>query len=262
MSVYYELYVDVLFLVNFMMDYILLLLVRKTISCSATHGNVCIGAVIGSALTCVIVILPIPYPLIKVVLYHSLVNTCMIFVGLKIKTIRSLVKALILLYIGGFLLGGILEFFHQYVRIGSLLLALAIAGYYIVLGIWRFLSYLQRWNQSHCKVELFLGEKQCRIKGLIDTGNSLRDPISDRPVSILDRKTAEKYFGEETRKDIRYIPYSSIGKKEGTLPAFQIDKMCVYGDSDIWVERPLIGISEEEISAGGDYEMILNPNLF
>jgi hypothetical protein len=38
--------------------------------------------------------------------------------------------------------------------------------------------------------------------------------------------------------------------------------MCIRGEKNYSVERPLIGISEEEISAGGDYEMILNPNLF
>ena len=261
MNVYYELYVDILFLANFMMDYILLLLVRKMLSSSATHGNVCVGALLGSALTCMFVAIPIPYPFIKLVCFHLLVNTCMIRVGLKIKTIRSMIKAWLLLYIGGFLLGGIMEFFHQYVRVGSLLLALAIVGYYLALGIWKFLGYLQRWNQCHCMVELYLGEKRYQIKGIIDTGNSLRDPISGQPVSILDQKAAGRFFGAETPKNIRYIPYHSIGKQEGVLPAFQLDKMCVLKKEPVWIQAPIIGVSEEEISAGGEYEMILNPNL-
>ena len=49
---YYELYIDVLFLVNFMMDYILLLLVRRMLKCTATHGNICMGAMTGSFLMC------------------------------------------------------------------------------------------------------------------------------------------------------------------------------------------------------------------
>ncbi len=259
---YYELYVDVLFLVNFMMDYLLLLIVRRMLKCSATHGNICVGALIGSVLTCVVVVLPIPYPMIKVILFHTLVNTCMIRAGLKIKTIRSFVKSMLMLYIGGFLLGGILEAFRPYVRVGSLFFAVAVAGYYMVLGIWKFLSYIQRWNQCHCEVELYLGEKKYRVKGMIDTGNGLRDPNSGQPVNILDRGSAKKFFGEEHVKNMRYIPYQSIGKKGGVLPAFQIDKMCVHRDGECWVEFPLIGISEEEISAGGEYEMILNPNLF
>lgn len=259
---YYELYVDVLFLVNFMMDYILLLIVRKILKCSATHGNVCLGAIVGSFLTCLVVVIPIPYPFIKLILFHVFVNTCMIRVGLKMKTIRHFVKAFIMLYIGSFLLGGIMELFQPYVKVGSFFLAIAIAAYYVVLGIWKFICYVQRWNQCHCKVELYLGDEKYQINGMIDTGNGLRDPISGLPVSILDRVVAKQLLGEERIENIRYIPYQTIGKKAGVLPAVQIDKMCVYRDAECWIHEPLIGISEEEISAGGEYEMILNPNLF
>lgn len=259
---YYELYIDVLFLVNFMMDYILLLIVKKMLKCSATHGNICLGALVGSLLTCIVVILSIPYAFVKFVLFHMFVNTCMIRVGLKIKTIPSFVKALIMLYIGGFLLGGIMEYLRQYVRIGSLFLVVAIVSYYMVLGIWKFVSYIQRWNQSRCKVDLYLNNKVYQVKALIDTGNSLRDPISGQPVSVLEQKIAKKLLEEKKEKNFRYVPYRTIGKSNGVLPVFYIDRMCVQRDADYWVDTPLIGISEEIISAEGEYEMILNPNLF
>ena len=259
---YYELYVDVLFLVNFMMDYFVLLLVRKFLSCSATHGRVCLGAIVGSFLTCTVVILPIPYPWVKVILFHTLVNTCMVRVGLKIKTIRAFVKSFIMLYIGSFLLGGIMEVFQPYVKSVSVILAIGLGAYYIVLGIWKFISYVQRWNQYRCNVELYLGNQMYEIKGIIDTGNSLRDPVSDRPVSVLDKKTARRIWGIEAMEQVHYIPYRSVGKEAGVLPVLEVERMCIRGEKNYSVERPLIGISEEEISAGGDYEMILNPNLF
>ena len=258
---YYELYVDVLFLVNFMMDYLLLLIVKRALKCAVNHGNICVGALLGSFLTCVIVVIPIPYEVVKLILFHLFVNTCMIRVGLKINRIRSFVKAMIMLYIGGFLLGGILEALRQYVRFGSLFFAVALAGYYLVLGIWKFIGWVEQWNRCHCNVELFLGEKQYQVKGLIDTGNGLKDPLSGQPVSILDRKVAKELLEESTLDGIRYIPYQTIGKKGGVLPAIQVDKMCVHGENKYWVEAPLIGISEEEFSAE-EYKMILNPNLF
>lgn len=259
---YYELYIDVLFLVNFMMDYILLLLVRKMLASTATYGRICLGAIMGAILTCIVVIIPTPHTLIKFVVLHVLVNTCMIRVGLKIRDITSFIKAIFMLYIGGFLLGGLLTSVSQYVKVGSLFFALAVSGYYVVLAIWKFISWVLRWNQYHCTVELhFKGEKY-RIKGLIDTGNALCDPISGQPVNILDRKAAKKLFGEKPMGDVRYIPYQTIGKNSGILPAFHIDKMCVYRDVEYWITSPLIGISEEKVSARGEYDMILNPNLF
>ena len=67
---------------------------------------------------------------------------------------------------------------------------------------------------------------------------------------------------KKAEKNFRYVPYRTIGKAEGVLPVFRVDRMCIHRDTDYWVEGPLIGISEEKVSAEGEYEMILNPNLF
>ncbi len=259
---YYELYVDVLFLVNFMMDYLLLLLVKKMLKCTATRGNILLGAAIGSFLTCVVVILPIPYAILKFVMFHMIVNTFMIRAGLKIKNMREFAKAYIMLYVGGFLLGGVLQALQQYVRVGSLFFAIAIGGYHIVSKLWDFIASVQRINHYHCKVDLYLGENQCQITGIIDTGNGLRDPISNQPVSILDKAVARQFLGNVKMSQVRYIPYHSIGKKEGVLLALKIDQMCIHREEAYWVKEPLIGVSEEMVSAEGEYQMILNPNLF
>lgn len=259
---YYELYIDVLFLVNFMMDYLLLLLVRKMLRCTATHGNIFLGAVLGSFLTCIVVILPIPYAFFKFVLFHMVVNTFMIRAGLKIKKMREFAKAYIMLYAGGFLLGGVLEALQQYVRVGSLFFAIAIGGYHIVSKLWDFMASVGRINQYRCRVDLYLGEKQCQVTGIIDTGNGLRDPVSYQPVSILDKTVARQFLGDVKMSQVRYVPYHSIGKKEGVLMALTIDRMCVHKEKACWIREPLIGVSEEMISAKGEYQMILNPNIF
>lgn len=259
---YYELYVDVLFLVNFMMDYLLLLLLKKMLKCTATHGRICIGAALGSLLTCVVVVLPIPYAAIKFILFHMVVNTIMIRAGLKIKKAGMFLKAYFLLYIGSFLMGGVLQALYPYVRTGSLFFAVAVGGYYIVSKLWDFILHVQRMHQYHCKVDLYLGDRRCQVEGIIDTGNGLLDPVSHQPVSILDKNVARQFLGDETMSKVRYIPYHSIGKKEGVLLALKMDQMCIHGETECWIKEPLIGVSEETISAEGEYELILNPNLF
>lgn len=258
---YYELYVDVLFLVNFMMDYILLLIVRKMLKCNATHGRVCIGAVMGAGLTCVIVILPVPY-IVRFLFSYLFINTLMLVTGLKIRKIKTLVKAVILLYIGAFLMGGILGYVRQYVRMGSLLLALAILGYYVILGIWNFVSYLRRVTDTVCPVELHYGDRMCLVEGLIDTGNQLRDNVSGKPVSVLDKEKAMELLGDSIPEGVRYIPYHSIGKEAGVMMLFQIERMYVHRKEKCCLEKPLVAISEEQISKANEYQMILNPNLF
>lgn len=259
---YYELYVDVFFLVNFMMDYLLLLLLRKMLSCSATHERICLGAVTGSLLTCLILLSPISNTILKFILFHIVVNGLMIRIGLKIKNTKSFVKAYFLLYIGSFLLGGVFQALNQYIRVGSLFFAIAIGGYCLVSKIWDYIKAVQRIQQYQCKVELHFKEKRYCIKGIIDTGNGLYDPISNQPVSILDRRAARDFLGNEKMTQIKYIPYHSIGKQEGVLMAVKIDKMYIYGEKEYFIKEPLIGISNETISAEDDYQMILHPNLF
>ena len=185
----------------------------------------------------------------------------MIRVGLKIKNIRCFVKAYFFLYIGSFLLGGVMQAIHQYVRIGSLLFATSIGAYYIVSKIWDYIISVQRKKQYNCIVDLYLGDKKCRVSGIIDTGNGLRDPFNNQPVSILDQKIAKEFLGNENMTQVRYIPYHSIGKREGVLLATKIDRMCIHIEEEHWISKPIIGISEEIISAEGEYQMILNPNL-
>lgn len=259
---YYELYVDVLFMVNFFMDYLLLLLVRKMLKCTATHGDVCLGAAVGSVMTCIVVMLPIPYATVKFILFHIVVNTLMIRVGLKIKSMKSVAKAYILIYIGGFLLGGVMEALHQYVRVGSLFFATAIGGYYIVSKLWDVVSNIQKNNQYLCEVDLYFGDKICQVKGIIDTGNGLRDPISNKPVNVLDKHVAREFLGDIELCRVKYIPYHSVGKEIGVMPAVTIDRMFVRGEREHWLKTPLIGVSEGTISVEGEYQMILNPNLF
>ena len=258
---YYELYVDVLFIVNFFMDYILLMFVWKILHCGVRHRNILMGAGVGAFLTCVLVILPIPNTVLELILFHLVVNTCMVRVGLKIKNIPGFSKALILLYIGAFFMGGILESFSNYIKIGGIFFLLAIVGYYVSLGMWEFLSVLKSWKKKYVDVELQLGDTKIKLLALIDTGNTLRDSKTGKPVSVISRSVMENIF-ENQRISIRYIPYASIGKRDGSMPVFQGDKLRVLGEEQKCFEKPIIGVAENAFSNEGMFQMILNPNLF
>lgn len=261
----YELYIDLFFLVNFMMDYILLQLLRKMLACPATHTRVILGAAAGAAVTCIIVAAPIPFMLVKLMLFHCAANTIMLKLGLCIGWGRPFLKAFLFLYIGGFLLGGIMGFLRQYVRIGSMFFALALLGYLLATGIWSLIEALIRYNRTHCAVMLYSEGRSCRVRALIDTGNRLRDGRSGKPVSIIEPETAKKLgFSEafcESEK-LRYISYHSIGNAKGILPLFEIDRMCLKEGSDtVEVHEPLLAVGGEEMDLDG-YSMVLNPDIY
>ena len=72
----YEVYLDVLFLENMMMDFLILLAVKKVFPCSATYGSLLAGSFTGSLLTCAILFFPCPV-WTRYILLFFLVNSCM-----------------------------------------------------------------------------------------------------------------------------------------------------------------------------------------
>ena len=81
---YYELYVDVFFMVNFTMDAILLILLKKLLACPAGYGRVFAGAATGAAMTCIAIVIFRKTPVLRFVVFHGVINVVMMKAGLGI----------------------------------------------------------------------------------------------------------------------------------------------------------------------------------
>lgn len=257
---YYELYIDVLFLVSFLMDYILLLVAKKVLKNPASCGRICLGALAGSVLTCFVTAIRVPVTFVKWILFYLLVPAAMLFAGLRIRSFRGFLRAFATLFISGFLVGGVFAYLDQYVQVGSLFFALAVASYYLVSGVLKMLSLLFHFGEARCHVTLCLGEKRFEAEAIIDTGNHLTDTATGKAVSIISRGMAEKLLEGRLPEGLRYIPYRTVGKEKGVLPVISIDRLCVEGGEEQWIEQPLIAISESA-SFEKEYDVILNPDI-
>ena len=160
---YYELYVDVFFLMNFTMDTILLALLKKALACPVRYGRIIAGGVLGAVVTCVVVIWPCKTTWAKFIVFHGVINVLMLRTGLGLKWGRELFRGWVILYIESFLLGGVLQFAGQYLRQGSVFFALAVISYYVVLGIWKIILLFSEKGNRYCEVVVFFGERNCSI---------------------------------------------------------------------------------------------------
>lgn len=260
----YELYIDVLFLENFMMDYLILLAAGKALACSATHGRLLLGAFTGAFGTCLFICLPVPAS-VKLAALYTLVNISMVIIGLNVRDARGLFKALVLVYLVSFLLGGIMTWLRQYLggyfKIGSLFFALTACSYFFLSKGLHFLEQLFKIRDLKCQITLCLAEHTCKIPAIIDSGNMLCDPLTQKPVHIICKNAAKRLSLAEAPIPVRYIPYSTIHQTNAVLPVIRIDKMLIHrnGNVDKIIISPLIGISEQPCFDNGTYEMILHP---
>ena len=94
---YYEVYIDVMFLVNFMMDVLILFSVKALMKMPGSTKRVIAGGLVGSGLSCLVVILRLPVGITMAVL-HMLVSSGMVVCGLKIRSFKMKQHILFLIY--------------------------------------------------------------------------------------------------------------------------------------------------------------------
>lgn len=256
---YYELYMDVLFFQNFLMDFLLLLITKKVLRAAGSMGRMLLAAAAGSLLTCVVVVIRLPHPLLKYGIFWGLIPGAMLLAGIRLRTKSAFARGMLALYISGVLVGGIFTCLRQYVQVGSLFFALAVVSYYLASASLKFLSMLFHFGEVHCTVTLFYNGKSCEGDAIIDTGNHLRDPVTGKAVSIVSKDFAQELLGSVQLEEMRRIPYRTIGKGTGTLSVLVIDEMRLEGDNEIF-EKPIIAVSENS-SFGNRCDVILNPDI-
>jgi Sporulation factor SpoIIGA. len=293
---YFELYIDVLFVINVIMDYILLVLVRKILRCQTTHFRVLLGSIIGSLMVCILVMLPIRNMLIHILIGYFVTSTCMVKIGCNIKGKKNLVRGVLSLYVLAFIMVGIYETLSSYIEIDNWLgLALMGSGKgavafrtflilttlsYIILvcAVNGFKSFKNKVINTYEITLVEKGQKKDLV-GFLDTGNHLMEPFSQKPVSILDYQALEGLIGAKcidnlmkmgnyeeintnTEKKIRYIPFHSIGKENGMLPAVTIDFMNIkIGKRSVIVKNPILAVCKQPVSVKGEYQVVLSPML-
>lgn len=266
----YEIYIDVLFFTNFMMDSLVLLSVRKVLKYQVPTWRVFLGSAVGAGITCLVIVLPIPV-FVKAGPVFLGISLVMIKIGLSVNTWKEFGKAVGVLYLSAFLMGGILQALYPYMRTGKLFFATAVGSYVILTGGWKFLLRIKSMQKKVCEVLLVTGQKKCEIQALVDTGNRLTDPISREPVHVIDRETARQIgvgsvteAGKETEEcelsTLRFIPYRTVSGT-GVMPIFRIEKMCIRTEQECWVTKPILGICGEILSDNGEYQMILNADI-
>ena len=95
---HYELYIDLLFLENFMMDSLLLLVLNRVLKCKSNWQRIFLGGGLGSGMMCLGIVVGIP-GVFQLIFFHGIVSSCMLITGLRIRTKAQFIKAYILLYL-------------------------------------------------------------------------------------------------------------------------------------------------------------------
>lgn len=178
----------------------------------AETDRFCIGC--RSSAFCMILLLPDAGRRMKILLFacSSLVTLGMAF---RIRTLQHFCKAVILYHGAAFLLAGALNALYGAFGRAPFMDTIQASACAAAIGV--TVLCVLRWEKIKREeivitVILEEGSVQVTLKALIDSGNSLYDPISGKPVCVVEREALEGKIPLDIPEKFRLIPYHSIGK--------------------------------------------------
>lgn len=289
-------YIDLILLENIVMNYIILvatsIISKSRISLIRSLISATIGSIY-SILNYLIILDTYTNLLLKI-----LISAIMIKIVFNSKKIKTFFKQLIMFYLTSFTFGGVtfmLLFFinpKNVVFNGKHLVGLYPIKVTIIGGIVGFiiisivaLIIKNKLNQNNIIYDLKIvhNGKTIMLKTLMDSGNLLKDPITNMDVIIVEKdslqdlldKDALEYINkmkkgnllEESFENIhkykfKFIPFSSLGNENGMLIGFKPDFVEIYGEEENIRNDVVIGIYEGKLSKTNKYTSLVGLNIF
>lgn len=247
-----KIYLDIVLLINFGFDFLLLLSVSLILRRNASIYKLLIGSFIGSIsiLTLFMKINSIQLFFIKLI-----ISIIMCVSTFNYKTLKYTIKNIIFLYISSIVLGGALYllnielsyknqgiiFYKNKLSINFIILIITTP---IILYIYiKECKNLKTNYSNYHKVEIKINNETIKCNGFIDTGNKLKDPYKKRPIILMNNNYLEK-------KDINKIivpAHTIMGTK--LIECIKINNLKI--DNNEIKKEVLLGFINKKIKIDG-----------
>ncbi|QUH20943.1 sigma-E processing peptidase SpoIIGA [Alkaliphilus sp. B6464] len=292
-------YAEYVFLENFIMNYIILSLTGKFAKYPTKRTKLILASSLG-ALYAFIIFFPSLYFLFSILMKIacSMLIIILSFTPYRFKDFFRLMGIfyLITLVFGGagFALfyftsfNGIVSngiFYMTNISIKNIFISCGI-GYILIQFCWGYIQKQLSKEKILMNVRIKINDEIVDLKGIVDTGNSLTDPISKYPVIIVEYNAIKSLLPVEL-KDVflnnhafnfeqvveqlvdsnwitrfRIIPYQALGTENGMLVGFKPDNVLIHDDKhNRDIKEIIVAIYHKKLSKTGDYMALLHPDI-
>jgi len=253
-------YLDIFFSINFLMDLLILIIMAKLLVQSIKMVKIAGAAIIGAVYACIVIVYPIHNNSVQFIITYIVVGMVMILIPFELKGVIQKLKGMGIFYAATFILNGIVNTVSAFTSNRFVIIALTIVVSIIIISI---LIGNNKVKRDIRVVTIKFKENTIDVSALIDTGNSLTEPISKKPVSVIEAMQMNKLLGGVIANEkIRMIPFNSIGKQGGVIPGIQVDSIKLHEHGKmVEIKDSIIGIYNEKLSSSNEYSMLLNPKI-
>ena len=287
-------YLDIIFLENFILNLILLYAVGIETKSKIKFYRIVIASILGSIYAIILYIVKNEF-LYSIVMKFML-SMVMVYVSFETKGFKDLLKKMLYFYLTSFVFGGGALALIYIVNTGKISIQNGqIQGSYTILTIMigiiiAFITIIIAFRLKKnkiskddlmCNIEIKINNKEVKTKAMIDTGNLLKEPITNIPVVVVEHILLKKIIPNEILDNIdnilggdlsgisesiknqyilkmKVLPFTSLGKQNGMLLGIKAQELKIEETNETKIiEKIIIGLYNKKISPKGEYHALI-----
>lgn len=277
-------YADVLLVINLFVNFALLSCAGGIMKIPTSGLRMFLGAAVGSVYGLVIFLPEIPVP--AEILARAAASALIVFCAFGYVGARRFARCLFTFLAVSFSFGGIMLVLWLTFSPANMLYSNGVVYFDISLGVLAVSTVIcyaavslasklisrRAPKESIAFVTVHASGKAVKTNALIDTGNSLKESFSNFPVCVGEAAVLKTVMPAavdaclkggipEAGAEVRMVIHSTVSGT-GIMPAFRPDYIEVKtAGRTVRTDRIYIAVTDKSI-AGGEYGMILNPEIF
>lgn len=291
-------YVDVVLTENLIMNYIILLATAIVLKQDIKHIRLLVASLIGgfySLVSYASVLEIYSMWVLKVVL-----SIVIVYIAYNPQSLKKLWRNLLIFYLTSFVFGGAAFALIYVVKpqdilmrnglfLGTYPLKIVIlggiVGFILIIVAFKLVKSKISKKDMFCEMEFKMNDEIIKTRTMIDTGNLLKEPITNTPVVVVEHtllydcmpkeilNNLEAILGgdfENIPEDIKMkyisklklIPFSSLGKQNGMLVGIKPEYIKIMQEEKNIVKKDvIIGIYNKSLTKRGEYRALAGIEL-
>ena len=291
-------YIDIVLIENLLMNYIILFATGVILKIPIKHVRLILASFVGAIYTIIAYISGLK--IYSNFFLKFILSVIIIYIAFNPNQLKKLLKYTLMFYLTSFVFGGaafaliyivkpqeILENNGLVLNSNSLkvIFISAIIAFIVVIIGFKIVKNKISAKDMYCDLKIKINDKNIETKAMIDTGNFLKEPITNTPVIVVEHTLLydcipkeilnhmESILGgdfseipdqvkEEYVSRLKVIPFSSLGKQNGMLLGIKAEKVIVKSEEEEKkTENAIIGIYNKSLTKRGEYRALLGIEL-
>ena len=287
-------YIDVVLIENLLMNYIILFATAIILKLQVKQIRLITGSLVGAIYTIISYVSGLK--IYSNFFLKLILSIIIIYISFNPKSLKKLLKFTLIFYLTSFVFGGAAFALIYVVKPQELLknnglilnskslrvifISAIIAFIVIIIGF-KIVKNKISAKDMYCDIEIKINNKKIQTKAMIDTGNFLKEPITNTPVIVVEHTLLYECIPKEilnhiedilggdfseipdsVRKEyiskLKVIPFSSLGKQNGILLGMKPEGVIIKNEEEEKEKNNvIIGIYNKSLTKRGEYRALL-----